>query len=249
MEDRIFVFSKDTIKESKQKNYMMMAMTALIIIVFAFIFSSQTGDSDYKLMASIVAISITIAILGIIIISRIMFKNLIDMRLIVGINKFKRISGKFNEEIIYATIKFIQVIRGANGKIIMLKVLSENNRITIYGFEDMDTVLALMRNNVMDQSVITEKKYIVNWNSPVITILAMALTAGIFTFMIKTDLYYYRLFNMLFIFVFGLFLLLFKPISKGAGMRFRRFETILSIVLLASDVMMLTGNMIEKYGY
>lgn len=212
MEDRIFVFSKDTIKESKQKNYMMMAMTALIIIVFAFIFSSQTGDSDYKLMASIVAISITIAILGIIIISRIMFKNLIDMRLIVGINKFKRIS--------YATIKFIQVIRGANGKIIMLKVLSENNRINIYGFEDMDTVLALMRNNVMDQSVITEKKYIVNWNSPVITILAMALTAGIFTFMIKTNLYYYRLFNMLFIFVFGLFLLLFKPISKGAGHAF-----------------------------
>lgn len=249
MEDRIFVYSQETIKESKYRSYITMAMMPLIIIFFAFIFSSQKGNFDYKVMASIVAITITIIIIEIIIIDRILFIKLNEMKLIIGTNKFERIGGKFTEEINYENIKFIKVRRRANGKIIMLKVHSENKRINISGFEDMYTVLELIRKKIQDQSVITEKKYKVNWNSPMIAILTMALTVGILTVMIKTNLYFYQLFNMLFVFVLGLFFLLYKPISRSAGMRFRKFEIVLSIVLLASDVMMLTGIMIEKYRY
>lgn len=243
MGNQVFGFSEDTLKERKRNTFTVMAMMPLLMIIFVLIF---TGGSSiqYKNVIIIIAITVPIIMIEMIIVYKMMIKKIKEMKLIIQDDCFKRVGGKFSENISYKSIDEILVKRDKNGKILVMEVKSNNIKVNLLGFEDMEKILSLLSGNIKNKSFITEKTYKISYKDPMIVILIMILTMTLIIALVKTDVNSYRIFSDIFPFAFGLFVIFFKPISKNAGSRFRILEIIISILLVVAGLLVVFGNIL-----
>lgn len=241
MEERSFKFSEDTIKERRKRIYVMMGMMPVIFSLFYYIFARQNGIADFGIMIGIFVFVLVFMICETLIVTSTMLKKLRQMQLIMGSEAFERRGGKFAELVNYSDINFLEVRRGNKGQIIFIKVKYLNKIINISGFEEMETILKQLTESMPEGQPVKEKQYKINWENPVILIFIMLLTVIVILVIISAGANYYGLFNLLFILAFGLFFLLYKPISRNAGKRFRTFEIIISVIMLIVAFLALLG--------
>lgn len=237
MEQQILSFSKDTIKERKRIIYTMMAVMPVLIAVFAYIFADLGGDFNLKIMFGIMCFVIPLFLIELYVVSRITIKKISEMKLIIEEDKMIRAGGSFQEIILYEDIIHADVKRNPNGKIQYIKVRLGTRTINISGFDEIESVLSNIKHKISDVSLIREKQCKINWNNPIIQAAVMLATASIIILIIKLNIKVYELFNLIFPLAFGIIFLSYKPLSKNAGVRFRKFEIIISVLILGCGVL------------
>lgn len=247
MRKKVYNFSEKTLKERQRRIHLMMVILPLLILVFAYIFSSQGGTFDLKKMtfASILGGGIIFAELFIL--SKYMFKRLKEVRLIIKGDGFERADGKNSENINFDQIKSLRVKRNPNGDIAYIKVNSKGKTINITGFEDMDEIHSILSDNISQNTKENEKQYKIKWDSPAVIISIMLLTALVIVSIIKYDKSLYDLFNAFFTMGMGLVFTFYKPLVRNTGPRFRKFEIIISILLLGSGGMMFIDKVLNLF--
>lgn len=247
MEEKTLIFSQETIKERKRILYLMMFMVPFLIVFFSYFFSVVKGDGTLKAKPFIIIMSIIVPIvtLEIVIISKIMIKKISEMKLVVSENMVSRVGGKFEETIKYDDIVKITVKRNKKGEIIYLKVKISNKTINLSGFENMDNLFLDFKENITSECEIVEIKNRINWNNPFTTFITMIVTVLVIIAMFLIEIKVYEIFNILFPIALGTVFIMFKPISKNAGTRFRKFEIIISCIILVGGILSFIGKIIK----
>ena len=242
MEQLVLIFSKDTIKERKKIIYWMTGMMIPLMIAIAYFVASLKGITDFKLMAIIIAVTLPLLVAEVFIVSTITFKKLSELTLILGDTSLERRGGNHAEEIRYSDIKHVMVKRNTRGKIMFVKIGTVAKTINLAGFEDMETVLLHIQNNILETVEPDSKQYKIDWNSPIIIVLIMILTAAVLLLLMKNSYSIYNIVNIMIVLCIPVVFLFFRPLSKNAGQRFRKFEIIISIILLICAVLMIISH-------
>ncbi len=239
MENIVFNYSEKTIKERKKILFLMGIMipvTMLLTIVFMSIGKDSVDVIELAIIFVVVSVFVSLELM---LVSYIMFKKLRSTKLVVCEEGIERIGGKSKEFIKYSDIKKLQVKNDKYGKLLFIKVNAKKRILTIYGFDNMENILNILKENVCEDINISEKQHKVDWNSPFTLVIVMLLTCGILIGMMKFNLSIYRIFNILFPLVLGGYFLFFKPISKASGARFRIFEIIIACVMIIATILSL----------
>lgn len=245
-EQIIFKFSQDAIRERKLRLYLLTGIFIPVIIIFSYVFASMKGNTNIKLMITLLAIVIPLFIFEMLFVSYLMFKKMKDTFLLFDETMLQRKSGTFCEEILYSRINKITVKRNHHAKILFIKIDFDNKTINLSGFENLEVVLSHLRSKISDESIIATTQYKFNWNNPIILVGIMIATVLIILLLIKLNIKAYKIFNLIVSSLMGTLLLLFRPISKNAGMRFKKFENVLSIILIIGSVFILIGQIFSK---
>ena len=247
MEGRTLSFSAETIKERKRIIHIMMVMLPLIMVFSMYFFLVQTGTRQLSLSPFIIvmAIMIPVIVIEVLIVSRVMFKKISEMKLVVLNDMLMRVGGKSKEEIVYKDISNVCAKRDKKNKISYIKVVFGKKTVVLSGFEDMETVLNYLKENINSDVIVNEANIRLDGNSPLMIIITMIVTAIVIIGMLKLDDNVFDIFILFFPFAFGLFFIALKPISKNGGTRFRKFEIILSVIFFVGGILILVGNLLK----
>ena len=245
MEQLILKFSNDTIKERKKLIYWMTGIMIPLMIAIAYFVASMKGVTKIKLMIIIIAVTVPLLVAEMFIVSSIMFKKLAELTLILGDTSLKRRGGNHAEEISYSEIKHVTVKRNKRGRILFVKIGADAKTINLAGFDNMETALLHIQNNVPETVIPDSKQYKTDWNSPIIIALSMVFTAVVLLVLMKKSYNIYNIINILIPLCISVVFLIYKPISRNAGQRFRKFEIIISIILIICTVIMIISHIFE----
>ncbi|WP_461205807.1 hypothetical protein [Clostridium sp. DL1XJH146] len=243
--DKTFKFSEETIKQRK-KLMIVMAIIMLVAIVFFSIFLSSIDEiKNIWLFIKIISVMAAIMIIEIVIVSRIMFKKLRTMEIIVTEKTFVRQGGKFIEAISFNDLIRVKVSTEPSGKIAFIKLKTRKKSFSISGFESMDILVENIKEKLEDSSILIIKKWKVNWNNPITSVIAGIITMIIIALLMRFSLSKYEIFNRFLIIGFALFLLIYRPISRNSGKRFRILELVSGILMLVGSALIFIGNMLH----
>lgn len=242
--ENIFDFSDEAVSEYRKRNKVMMFTVPFITIVFSLmIFKIENMESLKLYMAIISAVAVFIMI-EIYIVSRIMTKKIRNTKLYIYDDRFERIGGKKNESVEFSQIKSIKEKRNPKGKLLLIELKIEKKTISMFGFENIEKILEIMKEKTSDSVEIKRKQYKVDWNSPFATIIIMLITVIVIGLIRNYDKNIYELFNGVFMIGFSIFFLIYRPVSKSLGSRFRALEVICGLLILSGSVMGVIGSLL-----
>ena len=245
MENMVFKYSEKTIKERKKILLVMAIMMPVIIILTVIVMSVGKGSINVFKLAIIIIPCIIFITLEIILVSYFMFKKLRSTSLVVSTDGIERIGGKSKEFIKYSDIKKFQIKNDKYGKLLFIKLSTDKRKITVYGFDNMEDILKILKENVAENFNISEKQYKVDWNSPIAVVIIMIVTIGILLPLMRFNISIYKVFNILFALALSIYFLFYKPISKAAGARFRLFEIVISGIMILGTILNFIGNILK----
>lgn len=229
---KIYKFSEETIKQRKKLMVLMALIMLVAMIIFTFILTGTMDIKDLKLFIKILSVMAVIITLEIFIVSRIMFKKLRTLEIVLTENGIERRGGKFIELIQFKDLMKIKVSKEPSGKIAFIKLKSSKKLFTVAGFENMDDLENEIKERVEDSTIIKIKKWKYNWNSNINSLYSAIIMTIIIVSIMKLGSNVYYVFNKIFGIGLAIYFLTFRPISKNAGKRFRLFETIIGVLII-----------------
>lgn len=242
MENVVFKYSEKTIKERKKILLVMEIMMPVIISLTAIVMSAGKGSINIFKLAIIIIPCIIFITLEIILVGYFVFKKLRSTSLVVSIDGIERIGGKSKEFIKYSEINKLQIKNDKYGKLLFIKLSTDKRKVTIYGFDNMESIIKSLKENIAENINVSEKQYKVDWNSPFAMVIIMIVTICILLPLMRFNISVYKIFNMLFPVVLSAYFLFYKPISKAAGARFRIFEIIISCIMILATILNFIDN-------
>ncbi|MDF2520524.1 MAG: hypothetical protein K0R84_1152 [Clostridia bacterium] len=231
MEQKEYQFSEETIKQRKKVMNTMALCLPIIMIIFAFIITREMDSVPIGVISAFLGAAIALIVVEIIVVSRIMMKKLRQSILILSEDKLIHKNGVYNDTIMFKDIKAINVKKEKKGKILVIKLTAGKKIMNITGFENLSEVLEHLIQHAPEQAVQSEKTYKVNWNSPFVLALIMFITLAVIIVIMSYGEFIYQSFNALIMLGFGLLMLIYRPISRTSGSRFRTFEIVMGILL------------------
>lgn len=249
MENLVFNFSNEVIHQRKKRMFLMTFLMIFAMIFFIFYLTDMNDSEDLMIMGIILAIVIPLLVIEVLVLSRFMFKRLRETKLILEEEGFIRISGKYKEGFRYGDIQSIKVVRNKSKNIEMVKIKTTNKNLNLFGLDDMEAIIQLLKDRLSEGVTIKEKEYKINWNNPFVIIGVMIITVLFLAILMNANMIGYRIFNTFFTLGIGLFFMLYRPISRNAGSRFKLFETILGIVLIFSSGSQIISDILEFFAF
>lgn len=238
MEDRVFSFSEKEIKKRGKNIYLIMALMPIVMIATIYVLNrNRGGEVDYTpLIIIFLGISVFVEV-EMLIVSKLMFSKLRKLKLVLNDGGFIRTANNREEKVSYNEINKIDVKYNVDGSICFIKIKYKNKIISINGFENLDEILDTLKKNLLESVEVKEKRYRINWNNPIILIVWMAIVTVVILAIMGIGRGAYAIFNFVFMLDIALAALFFKPISKSAGVRFRKWEVIFGIVMIILDIL------------
>ena len=163
-------------------------------------------------------------------------------KLIISDDCIKRISGKSQEEMLFKEIISVELVEGPSGNIYLIKVRTSPKSMDISGYEKMDAVSENIQANISDKSIISRRKTKVDWSNPYVglfIIIPMALVLMLFR---NVYTYHSRIYEIVYgglFVIFGLTILMTKPLSKKSGVRFKSLDILIGLALFALGILRL----------
>ncbi len=233
-------------KMINQRKKVLIAMTVampIMLVFFAKLALDGNSIEDPSLLYKILAVVCIGFVIEMIVVSKIMLKKIKTLKFTFTETAIERVSGKFTEVIAFSDITKVKVVRAPSSEIVMISLNSGRKKIVAASLDNMDQLLDIILENV-DEKIVSKKTWKVNWNSPLSTIISMIVTALIIAVLMKVDLNLYNVFNKVFMTAFALYFIIFKPISRSAGKRFRKFEIILGSLMLVANIFSIVSDYI-----
>lgn len=230
MESKTFKFSESVIMERRKNISIMQILMPIFIIAFVLVredFQALDIGRDLFVLFFTIIITETILILQ----PRMMFKRLKESELIVSDIGIERKNLNYVESIAFKDINKVLLREKKSGEVMFIDIRTPTTKIKINGYEDMDEILNNIKQNIPNQ-VIELKQNKIDLDIRMVTICSAIITLVILLGLIKFQYNFYHLYNDLFSMAIGSVFLIYRPISKNSGTRFKKKETILGMLLL-----------------
>jgi len=234
MEQQTFKFSEDAIREKRRLVLPVQIVTPILAIAVLFI---PDVDLTTKIICTIVvALCIEIFLIAP---EEIMYKKFRGFELTITDDGFERKSGSGVEKIKFNDINSVSVTESTQGGIVSIDVESPSGFTEIWGFEKLDLFLSALEAHLTNKSVINRKKVSVNITKSSFMLLVVLIGMALVILWIQGI--GGRLFNGLVSIALAAFLFWGKPTSRTSGSLFRKFEIIISVILLLFGIIKLFG--------
>lgn len=241
---KVYSFSEESIKQRKKHMILTIIIMSVAMVIFTYFLINIKAIHNIRMFVTIISITLIFLIIEILIVSSILFRKLRTMEMLVTENGLTRRGGKFEETLLFYDLIKVKVSREPSGKIAIIKLKTRKKSINIIGFENLEYLLEDISNNVEDSSLIVEKKWKYNWNSPMFSFCCAVIVILILVLLMKLRLDIYYIFNELFMIGLGIFVIIYRPISKNAGRRFRVLEVVVGTLILVGSVIGLLGDIL-----
>ncbi len=150
---------------------------------------------------------------------------------------FERRSGSSIERINYQDITKGIFYKNKQDEVTLIKLFVGKNKIGLVGFNDMNRIGTLLLAHIPSEKIEFKAHQIQPVNLPALFIVSSILIFGLIFFLLKTSLSVYDLTQNIFIALFGIFLLFFKPLSTYGGKKKRKLEIIFGTLLLLDGLL------------
>lgn len=244
MQQREFVFSEETIKQRKKLMWLIVMMMPIVAVIFTFLFSLRDSDFDIGLFLIIITGVVAFVVIELMVVSRLTMRKLAESRIVVYEDRLEHRSGRFSDIIRFADIKSIGARREKSGKLLLVRLTVSKRAFNVTGFEGMEEILVILRDKAPQDTPFTDKTYKIDWNSPAVLTLVMLITTLVLSTFVLLGDDFYLAFNIIFTISMGLVFLIYRPISRSAGSRFKLFEIICGGLILVSGIMILITKLL-----
>lgn len=237
MENKEFGFTEKEIKIRKKKMYVIMVMLPIIMLLTMVVVNmnqgGDIGDIDFTVLA-VVSIFLEAEML---ILIKVIFSKLRKLKLIITEEGFIRTAKGKEEKVLFSDIIKVNTKYYPDGDICFIKIKHRHGVISINGFESLDYILNTIKQNLPESTVVEEKKYKINWNNPIILIVWMLIAAFIVLAIAEASSKAYSIFSFIIMLSIAIVVLFFKPVSKASGIRFRKFEIIIGVLIIILEIL------------
>lgn len=227
MEAKVFKFSESIIKERKKITLIIQVLGPIFIIILVFVI--RDFIKDIKMGLSVILLSVITIETVLILQSRMMFKRIKETEIIVNDISIQRKSANYIENIEYKNITKVLVREKRSGEVQIISISTPSTSINIAGFENMGDILECILQNV-PSNLIKFKKNKMDLDNRLVVICSMIISSVFIISIMKSG--FHDLFDRLFQLTAGSLTLIFRPISKNSGLRFKKMETTLGILLI-----------------
>lgn len=231
-----FTISEEFLKKTKKTYLYMLISMPLGIVAATFLITDWDQPYILNILIPVMAAVVVFLEIEILIIGKVMVSKIKKNRLVIDEQGVQRISGKSEQPVSFADLKEIVIRREKDSSIRFIKLTSvSNKKITIFGFEHMDQIAAHLTSHA-SAAAVTEKTYRYNYNSggAYALIFCATLLACLFLFrQVGMEVYYVFMIGL------GVWFLVFKPISRAQGTRFRLFELICGGLIVVAALLLL----------
>ena len=245
MEPRVFQFSEKEIERGKKR----MLLMGLLLMPIAIAFAIIEGD-DPGVPIRIGLFVFTLVTFGaILFVASVLVSQMMrELEIRVTNEAVGRKGGKFIETINDRDLTRIDVQEIKMGKIIGIRLYSPSRQMPIAGFNNMNLLFDEITQHIPEEVEIRRKQTSIDWTHPLVSLLiaipVMAATLGLFAYVEGLGENIYDFFSALFYLAFGVFVLIYRPISKSVGIRFRKFEIVTSVLGIVYGIFLLASELL-----
>lgn len=158
--------------------------------------------------------------------SRRLLRQFGDMKLSLDDEIIERQSGKFLEQYNLRDVVALIVSQDSAKRALLVKLKVGKKEVVLAGFEEMNSVSDMLVKKLPSEIVSFKETKTVPINLSLLVAVGAIGTTIIIISLVRTNEYTYDLFSSVFQMLLGLCFLLFAPISKVSGVRYRKFEII-----------------------
>jgi hypothetical protein len=208
-----FGFSEASIR----KGNILILVLILFLLPFLVIFALYLSHLDIK--ATLVAVSYTILIFGIITAIEIplMNRSMRKLKVFVDKDKLIRQCGKRKQILLWTDIARIKTVEKKNGVVAQIKIYPKKPNMAMYlhGFQQMENLAYLIKERTSDSVVHQEKRWKLDWQNPYVVMLVGGVPTMVVMFIVASmgskagDV-----FAVSMGFIVGLGILKFRPMTK-----------------------------------
>lgn len=226
-----YQFSQEALKEAKQRILVWQLFLPVMLALFTFVSPIMGNNFLIKAIAFVITLIIVEGIL--LIQPPIMHKKLQELTLTLSGEAIERTGGRFSEKINYKDIRRIDIIERSSGEIAYIKVQPATGKaLYLHSFEGMVGIAQQIEHAVSDNSLLHRKRQAIAWNRPLLQIAIGTLTVIVILLIQQLGQNAFDIFISFAFLAWALFSLIFRPITKGAGKRFEKFEISAAVIML-----------------
>lgn len=241
----IYKFSKG-IRRAKQR-YVVLSFLLFIVLIAILFLSPTMRDESLAQKAGIGAISFVVMGLIFYIMTSIAIRKLSELSINLFPDRLEREGGKQKEVFFWKDIVRAEILEYPSGETVSIKMNYVNKKVIIlFGFEDMEIAVKQITQFISAKDSILRKRAKINWDNPIIMILSSLLTLALFLAIQEIGETAFRIFEILFIFAFGMYNLIARPISRAQGQRWEIFETAVGVFLILDSVIVFALEFFRK---
>lgn len=231
-----YITSQESLKLRMRNMNLLSLLIPIGIIVFMYftIYIKSGTVDDFPLFIKLAGGISIFMIVELQIVSRVMLRKVRNLSVTLDESGFDRINVKNTERFQFDEFdNAIATFDHKNEKLMMVKFKGKKRTVVLAGFENMEEIFEHIKNVGMQTST---KKFKADWNSPFITTLVFVGTLFIMGLILalKGEIFDYVV--QLFQIVFALWFIVFKPVSRSSGEKFRAFEYILGGLILVCAI-------------
>jgi len=229
MDLQTYAISDSFIKKTK-RTYLCMYLFIPIGIFLMATLLLFANDDFYNLplfLGIIIGIAIFIEI-ELLIVSKIMIKKVKENTLTIGPDFLQRSGKKAEHPIAFQHIQKLYIKKEAIGTIAYIHIQTNDQSIRLCGFENLEEIAELLKAQAVKASI-KESQYKLDYNQPALFALTFFFAIAVFYLF---DTHLSLPLSDLVSLGLAIWFLLFKPVSKAQGQRFRLFEIIVGAIIV-----------------
>ena len=229
MDSQAYAISDAFIKKTKRTYLCMYIFIPIGIFLMAALLLFADGDTDNLSLFIGIFIGITAFVeIELLIVSKIMLKKVKENTLTIGSDFLQRSGKKAEDPIAFQHIQKLYIKKEAIGTIAYINIQTSTKTIRLCGFENLEEIADLLKATSVNASI-KESQYKLDYNHPVMFALIFFFSLAVF-YLFNANLSLPL--SDLVCLGMGIWFLLFKPVSKAQGKRFRLFEIIVGALIV-----------------
>lgn len=216
-----------------------MILVFILFLIF-FLLAFALYFSNFRIEKALVAVGITILILGTImaIETPLINRRLRKLKVFIYEDKLIRQCGKKQQILLWMDIARIKTVENKNGVVAQIKIYPKKLKMAMYlhGFQEMEDLANLIIERMPNSVLHQEKRWKLDWQRPFINMLVAGLPAMVIMFIIASmGSKAMDIFAIVVALLGGLCLLIIRPLTK-LNVFSKWVELILGIVLLVLGI-------------
>ena len=243
MAEKTYPVSDAELKKAGRLTMMQLAFMPLVIGLILFVGFPHGLSIQFK----VIVFFVTMALVGLIfaVTVPITQKKMKDAELLLDDEKLVRVSGGLREEILFSEVKKAKHIYMAGRDINALKLLHGGRWLSFNIFGNMGEIIEHVKAKLEEQGTefLSVKKKL-DLSNPLICFLYYLVFGLVMALIIRFNRDLYDYINVIIILLAGFFVLVYGPISRSAGKKFRKFELVVGPLLIGLGIINLVLRML-----
>jgi len=225
----VFQHSEKAISQRKEILRLLQWLLPIIFVAFVFLLPEMRRNIFQGIM--FVGIGTLIFEIEFYFIWRFITNRMRQIKFSVTPEFIERSANKSVERINFNEIRSLQIVENPTEHLIVATISSHKAPMTLSGIDDIEILLDQLKNGIVDKSIIHRKtSKFVTYNLTRL-IIWMAIAVGVVPLMLYLDKTVFLIFELLLFLFSGLFIIIYRPLTRTLGSSHRILELVMGIVL------------------